>query len=352
MVALTGHLGAGKTTVLNHLLLHPGARVGVIVNDFGEINVDAGLISGQVGDVGSIAGGCVYCLEGGDDLDAALEQLVDPRLRLDVVVVEASGIAEPASLARMLRYSGVERVRLGGVVEVVDAVNDDALLGAAVPPARFAAATLVVLNKADLLPSDAREERLTRLEDRIREVNPAVHVVRTSRGHLDPTLVFDAAAGTLGATPEDPEGQLPIEALLREAQEERRARRRSAGADRDDHAHDDHHHAASVAVRTTGPVDPHALVALLEDPPPGAYRLKGTVAVETGRSRRGYVAHVVGRHVHVLPATAPDSSEMVAIGVGLDTTAARERLERALAPAGRCDADGYRTLERLRRLSE
>src|ERR1700743_412944 len=75
VVALTGHLGAGKTTVLNHVLGHPGARIGVVINDFGDINVDATLVTGQVDEPASIAGGCLCCLADDQALDEAPAKL-------------------------------------------------------------------------------------------------------------------------------------------------------------------------------------------------------------------------------------------------------------------------------------
>ena len=330
VTALTGHLGAGKTTLLNHLLQRPGARIGVIVNDFGDINVDAGLVTGQVDEPASIAGGCLCCLEDVSGLDAALEKLSHPRLALDAIIVEASGLAEPGALAQLIAASPVPRIRPGGVVDVIDAVEYFATLDdGGMPPARFAVATLVVLNKCDLLPEATREQTLTAIEARVREVSPAAHVVRTSRGRIDPALVHDVALA------EDPPDQLPLAALLR--------------AERPAHDHD---HAASASVRVDGPVDPDAVVDLLESPPAGAYRMKGSVAVEAGERRKGYVIHVVGRQVHVaaLPA-APDASELVAIGMGLDAAAAKARLETALAPATAPSPGGHRRLDRLRRLS-
>ncbi|WP_278259951.1 GTP-binding protein [Nocardioides convexus] len=191
VVALTGHLGAGKTTLLNHLLRQPGARVGVVVNDFGAINVDAALVSGQVDEPASIAGGCLCCLEDAGGLDDALAALAQPRRALDVIVVEASGIAEPGALASMIAGSTAPNVRPGGVVDVVDAVEYfDTVDGGGLAPARFAIATLVVLNKADLVP----EQTLARIEARVRERNPHAHVVRTSLGRIDPALVYDAAS--------------------------------------------------------------------------------------------------------------------------------------------------------------
>lgn len=331
VVALTGHLGAGKTTLLNHLLRQPGARVGVVVNDFGAVNVDAALVSGQVDEPASIAGGCLCCLDDSDGLDDALEKLADPRRALDVIVVEASGIAEPGALARMIRFSGAAGVRPGGVVDVVDAVEYFSTVdGGGLPPARFSVASLVVLNKCDLLPAADREATLARIEARIREAAPDVHVVRTHRGEVDPALVYDVASH------EEPEDELPLAALLRAEQPVGHG----------------HAHAASVTVEGTAPLDPDRLVDLLESPPPGAYRMKGVVTVAGPRGPQGHVVHVVGRHAHVAPCPAPATSTLVAIGLELDADVVRPRLEAAIAPADRPSATGLRRLRRLRLLSE
>ncbi|MDR7384702.1 CobW family GTP-binding protein [Promicromonospora iranensis] len=330
VVTLTGHLGAGKTTVLNHLLQQPGARVGVVVNDFGDVNVDAGLVTGQIDEPASISGGCLCCLPDAGGLDAALERLTHPRLGLDVVIVEASGIADPLTLSRMIRFSGVERVRPGGVVDVVDAVEHfDTVDTGGDPPARYAVTSLVVLNKTDRLPAGDAERTLDRIEARVHERNPAAQVVRTSHGRVDPSLVYDAASA------EDPPDQLPLAALLRDGREH------------------DHEHADAVTVPASGPVSPGRLVDLLEDPPPGAYRIKGRVVVDTGRSLRGYVVHVVGRSVHVTSRGIGDDGlgELVAIGMHLDVGQVRDRLDRALAPSDRPDAQGFARLQRYRRLS-
>ncbi len=123
VIALTGYLGAGKTSLLNHVLRTSGARIGVVINDFGDINVDAGLISGQIDEPESIAGGCICCLPDDGGLDVALARLADPDLRLDAIIVEASGLAEPMSIARIIGFSEVSGIRDGGVIDVVDAVE-------------------------------------------------------------------------------------------------------------------------------------------------------------------------------------------------------------------------------------
>lgn len=336
VVALTGHLGAGKTTVLNHLLRAPGARVGVVVNDFGAINVDAALVTGQVDEPASITGGCVCCISDTDELDAALERLTHPRLALDVVVVEASGVAEPAALAKLIRYSGVERVRPGGVVDVLDAVEHRRTLDTRdEPPPRHAAASLVVVNKCDLLPPATAEHTLRDLESRVRAVNPHAALVRTSGGRLDPALVFDAAAH------EPPDGQLTLADLAR--------------PDLDDEHRHEHTHVGSASLAVRSAISPGRLLDLLERPPAGTYRAKGVVSVVSGRggATRGYLVNLVGRQLHVASHRAPSApgSELVLLGPGLDVAAAERALAVAMEPADRPDPEGARRLQRYRRLS-
>lgn len=327
VIALTGYLGAGKTTLLNHLLSAPGARVGVVINDFGAVNVDAALVSGQIDEPASIAGGCLCCLPDTGGLDAALEKLAQPRRRLDAIIVEASGIAEPAALARHVRFSGVERVRPGGVIDVINAAEhfDTVDLGG-LPPARYAAASLVVVNKLDQVPPEQRAARLDRIAARVRGLNPRAQIVATTKGRIDPLLVFDP-------TPlPEPDDHLPLAAY-------------DPG-----HGHD---HADAVTMLAPQPVDPTRLLELLEQPPPGVYRLKGCVTVTTAGTPRRQLINLVGAQIHVTDggaASIPDG--LVAIGMHLDAGAVQDALGRALAPADRRPtAAALRRLLRYRRLS-
>ena len=186
VIALTGYLGAGKTTVLNHLLRAPGARLGVVVNDFGDIGVDAALVSGQVDEPASVAGSCLCCLPDAGALVPALERLTRPRLGLDAVIIEASGIAEPPQLARLIRSLPWRRTRFGGLIDVVDVVNQAATVDTgAAPPARYGAATLVVLTKTDLLDPGGRQAVVERLTARVRARNPRATVVVADHGRIE-----------------------------------------------------------------------------------------------------------------------------------------------------------------------
>jgi G3E family GTPase len=332
VIALTGYLGAGKTTLLNHVLRAPGARIGVVINDFGELNVDAGLVTGQVDEPASIAGGCICCLPDDGGLDEALAKLADPKLGLDAIIVEASGLADPIAISRIIRFSGVDGVRPGGVVDVIDAATHfETVDDGATPPARYGAASLVVVNKLDRIPDDERTLVFEQISKRVRERNPNVHLVGAIAGRVDPALLYDVSQS------EAEDGQLSLRELLVDTEE-------------DSHPHV---HADSVTVTSDGFVDPGPLIDLLEQPPVGVYRVKGTVAVRNRDRTRKYVVNVVGTSVHI--ASAPASSRancLVAIGTHFDTADVRARLEAALHPhEGQVSAAGLRRLQRYRRLS-
>jgi G3E family GTPase len=185
-------------------------------------------------------------------------------------------------------------------------------------------------------PRGGIEETLARIEQRVRQANPSAHIIRTSGGRVDPELLFDIACN------EEAPGQLPFAAALRETGPRPR-----------------HQHAAVATVHSPGPVEPGLLIDPLESSTPGAYRIKGHVTVQSGRGMRGYVVNLVGRSIHIVsaPATgrkgpALEGSDLVAVGLHLDAGAARRRLEQALQTAGTASAEGYRRLQRYRRLSQ
>jgi len=338
VIALTGYLGAGKTSLLNHVLRAPGARIGVVINDFGELNVDAALVSGQVDEPASITGGCICCLPDDGGLDEALAKLADPKLGLDAIIVEASGLADPIAISRIIRFSGVERIRHGGIVEVIDAATHfDTVDRGTNPPARYGAASLVIVNKLDQIPEADRTAALERIELRVRERNPDVHVVGAIGARVDPALLYDVADEG------EDSGQLSFRQLLIDAPQ----------VDHHDADRHDHVHAAAVTATSDGCLDPGALLDLLETPPAGVYRIKGTVAVNYRARVRTYAVNVVGTTVHV--ATAPPAARansLVAIGTDLDVDSVRAHVDAALRPYdGPAPTAGIRRLQRHRRLS-
>lgn len=120
-VLIGGYLGAGKTTLVNHLLRHAnGRRIAVLVNDFGEVSIDADLIVGAEGGVLSLAGGCVCC-SFGSDLVGTLAEVLRRDPRPDLLLIETSGVGIPSAVARAARL--VPGLRLEATVVVADALT-------------------------------------------------------------------------------------------------------------------------------------------------------------------------------------------------------------------------------------
>ncbi len=124
ILLLTGFLGAGKTSLLNHLLRNDqNLKIGVIINDFGEINIDSMLVSAQTDTTLELSNGCICCSLEGESLDDAIGQLAHLGSRLDYIIVEASGLAEPRELATMLRLLKNNYAHFDALVSVVDGIN-------------------------------------------------------------------------------------------------------------------------------------------------------------------------------------------------------------------------------------
>ena len=154
---LGGYLGAGKTTLLNYIIRHTDRRLAIIVNDFGDINIDADLIESQDGDTINLANGCICCslVDGFTLALLSLQKLETPP---EHVIVEASGVADPYQLGQQGRIPGF---RLDGVIVLADAETirkktKDKYVGETVTR-QLRGADLLILNKIDLLDEEDRE---------------------------------------------------------------------------------------------------------------------------------------------------------------------------------------------------
>jgi G3E family GTPase len=214
VTVVTGFLGSGKTTLINRALRDPAlARALVIVNEFGAIGIDHALIAHSRDAVLLLENGCLCCAVRGDLIDA-LARLHERRNRVpeawfDRVVIETSGLAEPASLADML--DSVPRLAacyaLAGFVVTVDAVNGEATLEAHdVALRQVALADRLVVTKTDLLPEADRARSLAALERRIRALNPAAHWQPAAEGAA---ACLEAAAAGAARGPDVLAGALP-----------------------------------------------------------------------------------------------------------------------------------------------
>lgn len=196
ILLVTGFLGAGKTTIVNHLLAHAeGRRIAAVVNDFGAINIDAELIAGASDGVVSLSNGCICCsLEG--DLLRTLATLLRRDPRPEFIVIETSGIADPADIVRNLMDPVIWReASLETVLCIVDATASAETLNDALLRSQLRAADVVALSKVDLAGAAA----CAQLRDIIRTQRPAAVLVDASHGEVPTALLFPAEVESVPA---------------------------------------------------------------------------------------------------------------------------------------------------------
>ena len=202
---LTGFLGAGKTTLLNRLLKDPAlAETAVIINEFGEVSLDHLLVE-YVGDnMVLLQSGCLCCTMRGDLVDALetlLRDLDNRRCKFRRVLLETTGLADPAPLLHtaMAHPYLVRRYRLDGVVTVVDCVNGEATLDAHAEAVKQAAvADRIVLSKTDLADAGQR----ARIVARLHALNPAASILDAAQGEATAERILNCGLY-------DPERKIP-----------------------------------------------------------------------------------------------------------------------------------------------
>ena len=193
VTVLTGFLGAGKTTLLNRILTEQhGNRYAVIVNEFGEEGIDNDLVVDADEEVFEMNNGCICCTVRGD-LIRILGGLMKRTDKFDAIIVETTGLADPAPVAQtfFVDQDVADRTRLDAIVTVADAVHLDNQLGEHhEAEEQIAFADIVLLNKTDLV----EVEGLGRVEDRIRRINPYTKIIRTEHcaANLDEVLGLKA----------------------------------------------------------------------------------------------------------------------------------------------------------------
>ena len=293
LTLLTGFLGAGKTTLVNHVLSGGlGVPVGVLVNDFGALDIDRALIAGESEGVLSLENGCICCTLRGD-LVASVMRLLDRPDPPQRVLLEASGIADPAPVVGTFMAPAFRnQLRLDGVICVVDA--EQALATPAVEALQLRQigfSDLVILNKADL----AGPARVAALADRIRREFSGVRLREAVRCAVPAEVMFS---------------------LSKLAPDSRRAPAQSRDPDRMAHGGD----FESCSLEVGGAFCADALHELPRRLPPSVYRAKGLLRVagrRGGPDRRG-IFQVVGRRADLVtdrPWRAEDgASRLVFIG--------------------------------------
>ena len=298
VTVLTGFLGAGKTTLLNHILTaNHGKRIAVIENEFGEVGVDQELVVRAEEEIFEMNNGCLCCTVRGD-LIRILGSLMKRRDKFDYVLIETTGMADPGPVAQTFFMDDEmqQKLRLDGIVTVVDAKHVVLHWDAREVQEQIAFADVILLNKLDLvMPAEADE-----LEAKIAAMNPVAKVYRTQKSVVDMDKILNVGGFSLDrAVDLDPH-------FL--------------------HGHHHHHHSDVKAVGFEMPGDLSAkklnewMGTLLQEKGADIFRMKGVLSIK-GDSKR-----FVFQGVHMLfdgePGkpwgTAPRTNKLVFIGRNLD----------------------------------
>jgi len=321
---LTGFLGAGKTTLLNHILnADHGLKIAVLINDFGEVNVDSRLIVGVEGETVSLSNGCICCTIR-DDLLRAVIQLIARPDRPEYIVIEASGVSDPVSVALTFMMPDVRPlVNLDSILTVIDAdqvlslKGEDALLAIA----QIDAADMIVLNKVDLLT----KKRLEKVRRWLYSIVPNARVFETSFGKIPLELALDV-------------GRFDLKQLSREARDV--YVHPIEGEDHGEHdSHEHHDHSLLYNTWIYRSYEPFTLKSLREvskNLPNTIYRAKGFAYLSDAPSRRA-ILQIAGRRVRLVLGESwrqdeIPSTEIVVIGKagGVDPQDLQKRFEWAL----------------------
>lgn len=275
VTVIGGYLGAGKTTVLNHLLRHAnGRRIAVLVNDFGQLAIDADLIEAEDEDMISIAGGCICC-SFGDDLTGALGDMAARVPQPDHVVIETSGVAMPGAIAANIGL--LPALALAGVIVLADAETvtrqaQDEYIGDTILR-QLAQADLIALTKVDLLD----EPSLARVGDWVAATLPGSRLVKVQGGEMP----VDILLGQMESAPQPGKAE---------------------------HA-DRHYESLRFAPLAA---DPDTVAEALGSHDLGLLRAKGFLRDRRGRT---HLLQLVGRRCEIHPSDSDHPAGVVCIGL-------------------------------------
>lgn len=298
ITVLQGFLGAGKTTLLNYILTHnEGMNIGVVVNDFGDINIDSKLVKSKTDKRLELTSGCICCSLKTLDLQEAIDQFVFEGSNIDYIIIEASGLAEPRDLALTLRTSLGHKVRLDGIVTVIDAENlEKNATEHNIARDQILFCDFVIINKVDLVSKNKIDE----IKQMVLSFNPRVRILESIKGQIDIRLILD--------------------------QDLYKTRKITHPSDHDDHNHDDHSDHVHEKYSTYSwssqqPLHPMKFQEFVNRKLPlNIYRAKGIVDFGLKGHSRKYIFQLVGVRPEIVWENWNDKpiTELVFIGQDID----------------------------------
>jgi G3E family GTPase len=288
---LTGFLGAGKTTLLNHILHHDhGLRIAVLVNDFGEVNIDNELVVGTTGEESiSLANGCICCTIR-DDLVETLLGLVDHDNAPEYIIIETSGVSDPVAVAQTLLLPQLAPLlRLDSIITVVDSEQFTGLYDHNwyLAWSQVSVADIIILNKTDLVEAD----QLGQLHNMIRgKLSAEARILDTTQARVPLELIIGVGKYDLDRLIARETIDVHVHAQHGDA---------ANGHDHDHHHHHDHSLIFDSWRFTTDEVYSYkALRKTIDNLPVTIFRAKGILQLDRAPDRKA-VLQVVGKRAQI-----------------------------------------------------
>ena len=185
---ISGFLGSGKTTLLNHILTNQqGIKTAVLVNEFGEIGIDNELIVKTEEEMIELSNGCICCSINGE-LVEAIEKLINVNKKLDYIIIETTGLADPLPVAMTLLGSDLrDQTRLDSIITLIDAENfNDVALESSIGRSQVIYGDILLLNKCDLVTNKKIEETI----EKLKEIKNDVRILKSIKGNIPLNLLL------------------------------------------------------------------------------------------------------------------------------------------------------------------
>ena len=350
---LSGFLGAGKTTLLNHILTNQeGLRTAVLVNEFGEIGIDNDLVVSTGDAMVELSNGCICCTINGELLDAVYRILERPE-RVDYLVVETTGLADPLPVAMTFLGSDLrDLTRLDSIITLVDAENfSEELLDGEVARSQILYGDLLLLNKCDLV----EEARLEALEAQLRAIKTDARILRSVRGEVPLALLlsvglFESDKVAAGQSAEPDHSACDHDHGVCAHEDHSHEGHSHGGHSHGGHSHGEHSHGGhahahanhpdhqaiegftSLSFSSDGPFSLRKFQQFLDNQlPAGVFRAKGILWFN--ESERRHVFHLAGKRFSIDDTdwNGPRKNQLVLIGRDLDHDRLRRQLQACVA---------------------
>lgn len=336
---ITGFLGSGKTTLLNHILTNQeGLKTAVLVNEFGEIGIDNELIVTTGDNMVELSNGCICCTIN-NDLAEAVYKILEREDKVDYLVVETTGLADPLPVA--LTFLGTElrdMTRLDSIVTVVDCENFSLdLFNSEAAYSQIAYGDIIVLNKIDLVD----EGDVDALEVRIREMKAGARILRTTKSQVPLPLILSVGLFESDKYFDSEESEHDHEHHHHDHDHHHDHEcTPDCGHDHDHEHHHHHHHSnhlendgfTSLSFESEKPFAIRKFQHFLDNQlPENVFRAKGILWFDESPNR--HIFHLSGKRFTIEDDEwngRPKKTQLVLIGQNLDTEKLRSQIEQCI----------------------